>query len=134
MKKTTSKAIGNLKSILYKSTNDEELKKWMNVADTTTTTTTPGLSKKLCCRRRNIWFHSILSSMMSANITAIAYIKIFLHAAKNPSSHIGGFVIGKFSSSGDIEIIDVLPICHSSPCGPMFDIAGEMVCRLLLFY
>lgn len=67
---------------------------------------------------------------MTADIKLSAYAKIFLHAAKYPSSSIGGYLIGS-GGEGALSITDVVPICHSAPCGPMFEISGEMVSNLI---
>ena len=69
---------------------------------------------------------------MSAVIQTSAYCKIFLHAAKYSSSAIGGYVIGT-GNSDQINITDIVPICHNNPCGPMFEIAAEMVSSSSLF-
>ena len=69
---------------------------------------------------------------MSAVIQTSAYCKIFLHAAKYSSSAIGGYIIGT-GNSDQINITDIVPICHNNPCGPMFEIAAEMVSSSSLF-
>ena len=63
---------------------------------------------------------------MTAVIKPSAYAKVILHAAKYPSCPIGGYVIGQ-GDEEKITISDVIPMCHSNPCGPMFEIAAEMV-------
>ena len=69
---------------------------------------------------------------ISALVEPRAYAKIMLHAAKYPSSAIGGYVIGSAGAEGDgYAVEDVIPMCHYSPCGPMFDVAAEMIERLL---
>ena len=70
--------------------------------------------------------------IVTASIQPSAYAKLVLHAAKYPSSSIGGYVIGTASSDDSFAITDVIPMCHNSPCGPMFEIAAEMV-RMQLY-
>lgn len=53
-------------------------------------------------------------------ISSKAYVKMYLHACKYPSSCIGGYIIG----SNDNDISDVLPVCHNAPIGPILDIAA----------
>lgn len=69
---------------------------------------------------------------IQANLSLTAYVKINLHAAKHPG-HVMGYLVGKAelkaggkSKGGDVDISDVLPICHSSPVGPIFETAGRM--------
>jgi hypothetical protein len=64
-----------------------------------------------------------------AKITANAYIKLHLHAAKYGSELVCGFLIGPTDDSATqtgIRVDDVLPICHSNPCGPIFEVAGAI--------
>ena len=63
---------------------------------------------------------------MSAVIQTLAYCKMFLHASKNSSSAVGGYIVGTVNADV-LNITDVVPICHSNPCGPMFEISAEMV-------
>jgi Uncharacterised protein family (UPF0172) len=70
---------------------------------------------------------------MAALIQTSAYTKIFLHAAKNQSSSVGGYLIGS-ENNGQFNILDVVPICHSSPCGPIFEISAEMVSTATLLH
>jgi hypothetical protein len=53
-------------------------------------------------------------------INSNAYVKMYLHACKYPSSCIGGYLIG----SNDNDISDILPVCHNAPIGPILDIAA----------
>mmetsp|Transcript_12575 Transcript_12575/g.12202 ORF Transcript_12575/g.12202 Transcript_12575/m.12202 type:complete len:198 (-) Transcript_12575:17-610(-) len=62
----------------------------------------------------------------TATASTSAYIKIFLHAAKFSSCAIGGYLIGTSAGGGKYEVTDVVPICHSNPCGPMLEIAAAM--------
>ena len=79
------------------------------------------------------------TNMSTANSTANphalveprAYAKIMLHAAKYPSAAIGGFVIGSTRNEDTFAVEDVIPMCHYAPCGPMFDVAAEMIESLL---
>jgi hypothetical protein len=64
-----------------------------------------------------------------AKITAKAYIKLHLHAAKYGSELVCGFLIGPADDSSTqigIHVDDVLPICHSNPSGPIFEVAGAI--------
>ena len=75
-------------------------------------------------------YHVIVRPLQISTMTAViqpsAYAKVILHAAKYPSSPIGGYVIGQ-GEDEKMTISDVIPMCHSNPCGPMFEIAAEMV-------
>ena len=69
---------------------------------------------------------------IQASLSMTAYAKINLHAAKHPGLCMG-YLVGKAeltsggkSKGGDVDISDVLPICHSSPVGPIFETAGRM--------
>jgi hypothetical protein len=62
----------------------------------------------------------------TATVLTSAYVKIFLHAAKFSSCAIGGYLIGT-STGGEYEVTDVVPVCHSNPCGPILEIAAAMV-------
>ena len=53
-------------------------------------------------------------------ISSNAYVKMYLHACKYPSSCIGGYLIG----SNDNDVSDILPVCHNAPIGPLLDIAA----------
>jgi hypothetical protein len=70
---------------------------------------------------------------MAALIQTSAYTKIFLHAAKNQSSSVGGYLIGS-ENNGQFNILDVVPICHSSPCGPILEISAGMVSTATLLH
>jgi hypothetical protein len=61
-----------------------------------------------------------------ATISAEAYSKINLHAAKYASELMCGFLIGTVNATGEVQVDDVLPICHSNPVGPIFEVAGGM--------
>lgn len=69
---------------------------------------------------------------IQAKISLQSYVKINLHAAKHPGLCLG-YLLGEAqlaaegkSKGGDVHINDVLPICHSSPVGPILDTAGRM--------
>ena len=62
------------------------------------------------------------------NISLEAYAKINLHAAKH-SGLVLGFLVGSDGQQmgkGEAVITDILPICHSYPVGPIFEVAGQM--------
>ena len=64
----------------------------------------------------------------SCRMSVKAYAKINLHSAKH-GSLVLGFLIGSDIRQKDqstITISDVLPICHSNPVGPIFEVAGQM--------
>jgi hypothetical protein len=65
---------------------------------------------------------------MSVKVHGIAYSKIFLHAAKNPSCSVGGYLIGALKGN-EYDIVDAVPVCHGNPAGPIFEISADMVCR-----
>jgi len=67
-----------------------------------------------------------------ATISTEAYCKINLHAAKYASEVVCGFLVGSIQAKGagkeaQICVEDVLPICHSNPVGPIFEVAGAMM-------
>ena len=66
-----------------------------------------------------------------ATITAQAYCKINLHGARYASEVVFGFLVGTIltkcsGKEAQISVEDVLPICHSNPVGPIFEVAGAM--------
>ena len=72
-----------------------------------------------------------------AAITCEAYAKINLHAAKYSSELMCGFLVGSVSTQDDkgnigstVTVDDVLPISHSNPVGPIFEVAGGMCSEL----
>jgi hypothetical protein len=62
--------------------------------------------------------------MPTYKVTTQAYCKVVLHAAKYPSSHIGGYLLGNVGEDEKITISDTFPICHGYPVGPIFEVAG----------
>jgi len=83
--------------------------------------------------------------MPKVNVSAAAYTKILLHASKYPYAPIGGFVISSDKEGesvslchdlckifldfcDQISVIDVVPVFHMSPVGPVMDIAAIIVC------
>ena len=50
------------------------------------------------------------------------YIKIVLHASKYPSFPVIGFLLGN-EENNEVIVSNLFPIFHSSPLGPLFDIA-----------
>jgi len=65
----------------------------------------------------------------SASITCEAYAKINLHAARYSSELMCGFLIGSVNGN-TVAVDDVLPISHSNPVGPIFEVAGGMSAEL----
>jgi hypothetical protein len=70
---------------------------------------------------------------MSVSISVRPYIRINLHAAKNDQCCLG-YLLGKSSTplsvsrkGVDVNITNVLPICHSQPIGPIMEIAGSLL-------
>jgi hypothetical protein len=66
-----------------------------------------------------------------AAITVEAYTKINLHGARHNSEVICGFLVGSIKTNDsehetEVFVEDVLPITHSNPVGPIFEIAGAM--------
>ena len=59
-------------------------------------------------------------------ISRQSYGKIFLHSAKYIDGLLIGYLIGNVTA-GNINITDVLPVCHSNPAGPILDMAGDVV-------
>jgi len=58
-------------------------------------------------------------------ISRQAYAKVFLHAAKYFDCPLLGYIIGR--EVGDtVEVLDVLPVCHSNPAGPVLELAGDV--------
>ena len=60
-------------------------------------------------------------------ISDLAYIKAFLHGARNPTQSIGGFLLGK----DDLEISNVIPVYHGTPLGPSLDNALLIINAIL---
>ncbi len=66
--------------------------------------------------------------MDRVSVSVGAYAKVVLHAAKYPANCIGGYLLGRAGESGaTVTVIDVLPICHGVPVGPIFEIADSLV-------
>ena len=65
------------------------------------------------------------SGAKSCRISLEAYGKINLHSAKHPTLVLG-FLVGRQNGQSEVVISDVLPICHSNPVGPIFEVAGQM--------
>ena len=66
-----------------------------------------------------------------SSIACEAYAKINLHAARYSSELMCGFLLGSVKEANNTKVVvveDVLPICHSNPVGPIFEVAGGM-CR-----
>jgi hypothetical protein len=68
----------------------------------------------------------------TATVSTPAYLKIFLHSAKFSSCAIGGYLIGTIAVGGEYNVTDVVPICHSNPCGPILEISAAMVRHLIV--
>ena len=56
-------------------------------------------------------------------MSATAYAKIVLHAAKFPSESVGGFLLGTVYGG----ITDVVPVFHETPVGPILSTAAQVV-------
>ena len=54
-------------------------------------------------------------------LSALAHVKILLHAAQNPCCPVHGILVGEENGQESIYICDVLPVCHSSPTKPVLD-------------
>lgn len=78
-----------------------------------------------------------MSGTTPTNIKALlsveAYAKINLHSAKHSTMCLGYLVGHVENRSSDeknkvynVTVVDVLPICHSSAAGPIFETAGQM--------
>jgi hypothetical protein len=70
----------------------------------------------------------ISAADISCYISLEAYAKINLHSAKH-GSLVLGFLLGsdiRQKDKSNVTIADVLPICHSNPAGPIFEVAGQM--------
>ncbi len=55
--------------------------------------------------------------MVKITISNEAYVKAFLHGAKNSSNVVGGFLLGTSSTS----VSDCFPVYHDTPLGPLLD-------------
>lgn len=64
-----------------------------------------------------------MSSSGSYPVSATAYAKIVLHAAKFPSESVGGFLLGTVYGG----ITDVVPVFHETPVGPILSTAAQVV-------
>lgn len=68
--------------------------------------------------------------MSEITISAKAYCKIILHAAKYPHCSINGVLLGKASSSKskDLEVVDAVPLFHIAlNLTPMAEVALTLV-------
>ena len=54
---------------------------------------------------------------LSSSIDNTALLKVLLHAAKYPTSPVGGVLLGTAATSSDggasLQIFDAIPVCHS---------------------
>lgn len=65
--------------------------------------------------------------MEGISISRTAHAKIMLHLSRHPITVIHGILIGSSNDdTKEIDVVDVLPVCHSVPTKPMLD----MVLRL----
>ena len=62
-------------------------------------------------------------SQKSIALSALAHVKILLHANQNPCSPVHGILVGEDKGPESIYICDVLPVCHSTPTKPVLDMA-----------
>mmetsp|Transcript_28111 Transcript_28111/g.38654 ORF Transcript_28111/g.38654 Transcript_28111/m.38654 type:complete len:199 (+) Transcript_28111:9-605(+) len=58
------------------------------------------------------------------NVDSKAYMQIYLHAAKYPSTNIVGFLLGQQKPNGEIIVEDILAICHSYPTASLLEIGA----------
>ncbi|GIL92174.1 hypothetical protein Vretimale_12189 [Volvox reticuliferus] len=52
--------------------------------------------------------------MVACIVDQVALLKILAHAAKFPSSSINGVLLGSCAEGSNVEIHDVVPLCHST--------------------
>lgn len=67
---------------------------------------------------------------MSCSVTLEAYCKIVLHAAKYPTLTVCGLLMGSVDPNlpeGATVATDAVPVCHTAPVGPLFDITADVV-------
>jgi len=55
-----------------------------------------------------------------------------LHAAKWPSSSVGGYIVGTPTANAtrgwsSVDVSDVIPICHNIPVGPILEVGAQLV-------
>ena len=54
-------------------------------------------------------------------ISTSAYLKMYVHGCKYQYSCIGGYLIGN-----DTDIVDIIPVTHNAPIGPILEIAANI--------
>lgn len=67
----------------------------------------------------------------AVKLSTTAYGKIFLHVAKYFDCPVLGFVIGT-ETDEQVDVVDVLTVCHSVPAGPILEIAGNLADHIAL--
>ncbi|KAJ6585169.1 hypothetical protein B0H19DRAFT_1108603 [Mycena capillaripes] len=68
--------------------------------------------------------------MSQYSVSAQAYFKIFFHAAKHPQSSVNGVLLGKEEPSGQISIVDAIPLLHHwTSLSPMMEIGLDLAGR-----
>ncbi len=58
----------------------------------------------------------------SLSFQPIVHAKMMAHASKNPRSVVHGILLGNFDSN-QANVVDVLPVCHSTPTKPILDMS-----------
>ena len=60
-------------------------------------------------------------------ISAVAYYKLFFHAAKHPHQPVNGILLGK-QKGNNIEVEDAVPLLHHwTSLSPMMEIGLDLV-------
>jgi hypothetical protein len=79
---------------------------------------------------------NLLSSSMAptVSISAVAYYKLYFHAAKHPHQPVNGVLLGtQEKAGGPIEVQDAVPLLHHwTSLSPMMEIGLDLV-RVLIF-
>jgi hypothetical protein len=79
---------------------------------------------------------NLLSSSMAptVSISAVAYYKLYFHAAKHPHQPVNGVLLGTQEKAGGlIEVQDAVPLLHHwTSLSPMMEIGLDLV-RVLIF-
>ncbi|GLC40066.1 hypothetical protein PLESTF_000933800 [Pleodorina starrii] len=52
--------------------------------------------------------------MVACTVDQVVLLKVLAHAAKFPSNSINGVLLGNCTEDGDVEIHDIVPLCHST--------------------
>ena len=69
-----------------------------------------------------------MASSTGAKLSQKAYVKLMLHACKHHSSGVNGILLGEKVVAGqDVQVLDVVPLFHTSTLSPMLEVALDMV-------